>query len=319
MDGNQEIDNYPNARDLKMLDLIYSTRSVSKAAEFLGQTQPTVSSWLRRIREQLKDPLFVRTSSGMSPTPRAEIVVSKAREILEAMHQITEGAPRFDASTSTRIFRMCVPDAGQITLLPAMLQYIRSGAPSLQLEALPVDKQTAHQLESGEADLAFGGFVPGMEAGFYEQTLFEQDFVCLVSNDHPRIRDQLTLEDFQREAHIAVGYGSANTVIETELKRQKLERRVMVSLQGVLGVSKIVSSTDMITTLPGQIAVTLARSGSVRLFPCPVPMPVIVVKQYWHSRFHRDPGNQWLRAVCASQARSSLEPTPFARAHAARA
>lgn len=311
MDEDREIDNYPNARDLKMLDLIYTTRSVSKAAEFLGQTQPTVSSWLKRIRLQLKDPLFVRTSEGMSPTPRAELVVGKAREILEAMHQIGEGAPRFDASSATRSFRICVPDAAQITLLPSMLQYFRQHAPSVRLDALPVDKQTARLLESGEADLAFGGFVPGLEAGFYQQTLFAQDFVCLVSAEHPRIRGELTLDDFLHEAHIAVGYGSANAVIERELKRQKLERRVMASLPGVLGVATIVASTDMITTLPGQIAATLARNGSVRLVACPVPLPAIVVKQYWHARFHRDPGSQWLRATCAEQARASLACTSF--------
>ncbi len=307
MDNPSEIDNYPNARDLKMLDLLFTTRSVSKTADLLGQTQPTVSSWLKRIRDQVKDPLFVRTSQGMSPTPRAEIVVRKSREILKAMQEITADVLRFDAATSTRVFRLCVPDASQITLLPSLLHYIRSHAPNVRLEAPPVDDQTVRMLESGEADLAFGGFVPTMEAGFYEQTLFEQDFVCMVSTEHPRIKNTLTLEDFQREAHIAVGYGSAYAVIESELKRQKIERRVMASLQGVLGVAKIVACTDMITTLPGQIAAELAGSGSVQLFSCPFPMPSIIVKQYWHSRFHLDPGHQWLRAACAQQSRSSLD------------
>jgi DNA-binding transcriptional LysR family regulator len=305
MDENLEYDSYLSARELRLLEILYSTHSVTKTADQLGQTQPTISSWLKRIRDQLKDPLFVRTSEGMSPTPRAEIVVSKAREILEAMRLINGGAPRFDPRTSTRVFRMCIPDAAQITLMPGMLRFIRINAPHVQIEALPVDTQTELLLESGEADLAFGGFVSGLEAGFYQQTLFEQDFVCLVSNQHPRIKEQLTLDDYQREAHIAVGYGSANAVIETELKRQHVERRVLLSLQGVLGVGQIIATTDMITTLPGQIGATLAARGAVRLFQCPVPMHPIVVKQYWHTRFHRDPGNQWLRAVCAKQARSS--------------
>ena len=80
-----EYKNFLDPRDLRLLDILYATRSVTKTAEHLGQTQPTVSSLLKRIRAQLKDPLFVRTSEGMIPTPRAEIVVSKAREILEAM------------------------------------------------------------------------------------------------------------------------------------------------------------------------------------------------------------------------------------------
>jgi len=309
MEDHSDIEHYPSARDLKMLDLLYTTRSVSKTAEMLGQTQPTVSSWLKRLRDQVGDPLFVRTFEGMSPTPRAEIVVHKARDILEAMQQIVADSPRFSPATSTRVFRLCVPDASQMTLLPDLLQHLRSCAPNVQLQAPPVDEHTVRMLESGEADLAFGGFVPAMEAGFYEQTLFEQDFVCMVSTSHPRIKDTLSLDDYQREAHIAVGYGRAYTVIETELQRQNIERRVMASMQGVLGVANIVARTDMITTMPGQIAARLAEGGAVNLFPCPFPMPSIVVKQYWHSRFHRDPGNQWLRAVCAEQSRASLDLT----------
>jgi len=155
-----------------------------------------------------------------------------------------------------------------------------------------------------------------MEAGFYQQALFEQDLVCLVSSTHPRIGDDLTLVDFEREAHIAVGYGSTNAVIESELKRQNVKRRVLASVQGVLGVAKMVAATDMITTLPGQIATTLAEGGSVRLLPCPVTMPAIAVKQYWHSRFHHDPGHQWLRAICATEARASLRPSAWVRDHA---
>lgn len=305
-DDQFEFGHYLNARDLKLLETLYSTGSVTKTADQMGQTQPTISSWLKHIREQLKDPLFVRTSDGMKPTPRAEEVVGKAREILEAMRHIIDDVPRFDPATSNRLFRMCIPDSAQITLMPSMLGYIRNHAPNVQIEALPVDRQTVRLLESGEADLAFGGFVPDMDTGIYQQTLFDQDFVCLVGNQHPRIVDRLTLEDYQREAHIAVGYGSTNAVIETELKRQNIDRRVLLTLPGVLGVGKIIATTDMITTMPGQIGAALAARGTVRLFPCPVSMRRIVVRQYWHARFHRDPGNQWLRGTCATQARLGI-------------
>ena len=310
MNESLELASYLSARDMKLLEILYDTRSVTRTAERMGQNQPIVSSWLKRIREHLKDPLFVRTSEGMMPTPKGEVAVEKSREILEAMRQLIEDAPSFDPALSRRAFRICIPDASQITLMPNVLGYIRSHAPHVQVEALPVDNQTGRLLENGDADLAFGGFVPGMEAGIYQQVLFEQDFVCLVSKEHPRITDQLTLEDYQREAHIAVGYGSANAVIETELKRQNVKRKVVAILPGVLGVGQIIATTDMITTMPGQIGATLAGRGTVRLFPCPVPMQVIVVKQYWHTRFHRDPGNQWFRHVCSMQARKGIPEGP---------
>ena len=81
-----------------------------------------------------------------------------------------------------------------------------------------------------------------------------------------------------------------------------------VTLKLAAGYDAAEVDYDMITTLPAQIGTMLANSGSdaVRLFPCPVPMPNVVVKQFWHSRYHRDPGNQWLRAICADQARLGM-------------
>ncbi|WP_263771744.1 LysR family transcriptional regulator [Propionivibrio soli] len=302
-----EYEKYLDAKDLKLIDVLYTTRSVSKTAEVMGQSQPKISTWLKRIREQLKDPLFVRTSEGMTPTPRAEAIVGKARSILEAMLQIID-APNFDPQTSTRTFRMCIPDGAQTTLLPNMLRTICANSPGIRFEALPLDHNTPRLLESGAADLAFGGFVPEMETGFYEQTLFDQNYVCLVSAEHPRIKEELTLDAFQRESHIAFGYGRSYELIESEMKRFNISRRVRVYLPGVLGVTKIIAATDMITTLPGQIGTILGRSSpAIRLFPCPVPLANVVVKQFWHSRFHLDPGHQWLRRICAEEARRGME------------
>ncbi len=61
---------------LRLLDQLYTTRSVTRAAEALGQSQPTVSIWLAKLRDRLGDPLFVRTAEGMLPTPRNGVLPS---------------------------------------------------------------------------------------------------------------------------------------------------------------------------------------------------------------------------------------------------
>ena len=65
-------------KSLRLLDLLYSTKSVTRAAERLGQSQPTVSIWLARLRRDLGDPLFVRTPEGMLPTPRIDALMGTA-------------------------------------------------------------------------------------------------------------------------------------------------------------------------------------------------------------------------------------------------
>jgi DNA-binding transcriptional LysR family regulator len=290
-----------DVRQLVLLDALYATQSVTKTAERLGQTQPAVSILLRQLRSQLRDPLFVRTSRGMRPTPRTEIVVSKAREILSALRELADDAPRFDPLTSTRLFRICVPDSSHIPMLPQLLSHLGQAAPGVRLEIMTVDEKSARLLEDGKADLAISGFLAGVDAGYYQQALFDQDFVCLARSRHPRLKKTgLTLKAYVREAHIEVTYGWIYELINSEMKRHNIDRKVQLAVPGFLGLAAIVAATDMIATLPRGIGTALAKSKELQLFRCPVQLPKYKIRQFWHSRFHLDPGNQWLRATCAT-------------------
>lgn len=281
-----------------LFDEIYQLQSVTRAAAKLGLSQPTVSVWLAKLRRALHDPLFVRTSAGMKPTPRADALIAPAREALTLLRRISGQETGFDPATAQRIFRICMTDASHITLLPRLLAHLRAAAPDVRLDVAAISASTAHALEAGDADLALG-FVPGLESGFHEQALYAQDFVCLVSTRHPRIRDVVTLRDFRDEAHVAVLSSTSYPMLNNAMKRQRIARRVYLELPGFLGLASIVSSTDLIATVPRTIGETLARAGAVRVLACPVKLPSFSVKQYWHARYHHEPGHRWLRARCA--------------------
>ena len=288
-----------DVKQLRLFDLLYSTRSVTRAAEQLGQSQPTVSIWLGKLRQLLHDPLFVRTPEGMLPTPRAEALIGTARAALDALRELTAVPPAFDAATADRRFRICMTDASHVTLLPRLLAHVRAQAPTVRLEAARIDGGTAQALMSGEADLAVG-FVPWLEAGFYQQALFPQDWVCLCNARHPRIGASLTKRHYKDEAHIGIVGGTGAQQIEATLREERIERRVLLELPGFLGLGAIVSTTDLLATLPRHIGETLARVNGLAVHPCPVPVPAFTVKQHWHARYHQDPGNRWLRGVLAS-------------------
>ena len=284
---------------VRLFDALYRTRSVSRAAEALGQSQPTVSIWLARLRKELRDPLFVRTGSGMLPTPRADELIDRARAALELLNELSGGEPSFDPRTARRSFRICMTDASHITILPQLLAHARSAAPGVTLEAENIGEDTARNLESGAADLAIG-FIPDLEAGFYQQTLYAQDFVCLYSAQHPRVGATLSLREFRAEPHVSILPRSGYSVIDSAMRAQKVEREVRLELPGFLGLATILSASDLVATVPRMIGETLARIGSLRLAPCPVKIEPFLVKQHWHARYHNDPGNRWLRSVCAS-------------------
>ena len=301
----------PDPHLLQLFELIYDTRSVTRAAERLGLAQPTVSIWLGKLRRRFGDPLFVRTPAGMLPTPEDDALIDPVRQTLESLRYLSERQARFDPAGSDRHFHVCMTDASHITLLPQLLVRVRSVAPGVRLGAQRIDEKTAQRLESGEADLALG-LIPELDAGFYQQTLYGQDWVCLANARHPRIDGSLSRESYAREGHINILSGTGHHLLDASLQRQRLERRVVLELPGFLGLAAIVLTTDLLVTLPRHIGETLARLHGLRVFPCPIPIPGFSVRQHWHSRYHNDPGNRWLRELCASLflsgARESLLP-----------
>jgi DNA-binding transcriptional LysR family regulator len=287
-----------DVRLLRLFDLLYRTRSVTKTAEALGQAQPTISIWLNRLRRELGDPLFVRTPTGMQPTLRADSLIGTARSAIEILQRLTAPVQQFDPATATRRFRICMTDASHVTLLPRLLAAFRTQAPLMRIEALQINANTGPSLLSGEADLALG-LVPGLDAGFYQQSLYTQDWICLAAPDHPRISARLDLADYIAEAHVSIVSGTGQKLLEAALAEQGIHRRVLLELPGFLGLSAIVRSTDLIATMPRQSGETVAATHGLRVFACPVPIPSFTVKQYWHARYHHDNGNTWLRGLCA--------------------
>ena len=289
-------------KHLSLLDQLYSTRSVTRAAEALGQSQPTVSIWLAKLRSQLGDPLFVRTADGMLPTPRAESLMPTVREVLGGLRRLTEASEAFNPATALRRFAICMTDASHVTLLPRLLAHVRALAPGVSLAASRIDANLAASLQSGEADLGLG-YLPGLDTGFYQQTLFAQDWICLVNAQHPRLHsgapEHWNLGAYQRESHIGISAGTGYHLMDEAVKTLHIQRRVQLELPGFLGLAAILSTNDLVATLPRQIGETLARAGGLRALLCPFEIPGFTVKQYWHARYHHDAASRWLRGVCA--------------------
>lgn len=284
---------------LLLFELLYTTGRLNRAADELGQSHPTVSIWLAQMREILHDPLFVRTPTGMQPTPRADALIPKVRSALESIRSISDTPPEFDPGSSTRAFRICMTDASLVTILPILLGHLRMVAPDVEVEALRISPDTPGFLQSGQADLAVG-LLPNLESGYYQQALFKQEWVCLANPKHSRICKSLSLDAYKNESHIGLVYGTGEQLLEAALKRHRVNRRVTVKMPTFLGLPAIILGSELIATVPSLIGGTLARVNGLNVFPCPLPVKSFVVKQHWHERYHHDPGNRWLREVCSS-------------------
>ena len=286
-----------DTRLLAVFDEIYQARSVSAAAEALGVGQPAVSVALAKLRQHFGDPLFVRTSSGMAPTPLADGLAPQVRTALEALEAVLSHRTNFDPQKSTRNFRICMTDISQLVLLPRLWAKLRIVAPGIRIEVMPMLTELGDLLEKGEVDFGLG-YMPQLVSGIYQKVLFNQNFVCLVGKNHPRIKDKLTLADFEREDHAAVSSaGWAPTIVDREIARLGIKRRIALHIPNFMGAAFVAEHTDLVVTLPNRIGAQIAARGSFKTFPAPFPLPDYDVKLHWHERFHHDEGNRWLRGV----------------------
>jgi DNA-binding transcriptional LysR family regulator len=256
-----------------------------------------VSVALAKLRHHFGNPLFVRTSNGMEPTPFSEGLVQPVREALDAVEKVLGHRGEFEPASAERSFRISMADISQLVLLPRLWEALRETAPGIRIEIVPMSSDTARLLESGEADLAVG-FVPQLEAGFHQQTLFMQNFVCMLARDHPRIGDSLDLAGFEAEDHAVISSsGAAPGILEREIARQGITRRVVLKIPSFLGAAFVIEHTDLLLTVPRRLGDVLQGRGAFRFLPVPFPLPEYEVKQHWHERYHHDEGNRWLRRL----------------------
>jgi len=278
---------------------VYRTQSVSRAAEKLGIAQPNASIALRKLRRHFGDALFARTSRGMEPTPYAQRIYPDVTASVERLALLAGARATFNAAGAQRQFRICMTDISVIVVLPKLVNHLQRVAPGVAIEAERITTESPRQLESGELDLAVG-FMPHLEAGFYQQTLFQQDFVCLVAGDHPRIKARPTKRQFLAESHIVVTTsGTGHAIVDKVLAKKGYQRHVALRVPSFLGVARLVALTELLVIAPRRFGEAVALQEHVRLLEPPVTLPPYGVKQHWHERFHTDAANVWLRETLA--------------------
>lgn len=283
---------------LVVFSVLAEQRSVTRAAEAIGLSQPATSAALARLRLLLGDPLFVKAGPEMRPTPCAAQLMAPVRQILEMVRGEILQARAFDPATTTRTFSVLTPDIGEINFLPRVLSHLAGVATGANIKAVSLPRHAAAEaLESGAVDLAMG-YLPDLQrAGFFQQRLFRNEHVCIVRRDHPTIGESISLRQFLEANHAVVRPDGREHVFEQFLQAQGMHRRVRLEVAHFMSLLPIISTSELIATVPRDLAEVCVRYGDIRMLDTPMKSPVIEVHQFWHRRFHKDAAHRWLRGV----------------------
>lgn len=283
---------------LVIFNQLLTERKVSKVAENLGLGQPAVSNALARLRKLFGDELFLRTSTGMQPTPFADQLAESIGYALGMIHGAINARTSFDPASSKRSFSIGMTDIGEIYFLPLLMEKIQKVAPSVTISTV---RNTATNLkdamEAGHIDLAIG-LLPQLKAGFFQRRLFMQQYVCMFRKGHPLDRKKILPSDFFAADHVAiVSAGTGHGKVDEILDSSSPQRKVKLTVPHFVAVGHILQSTDLVATVPERFAERMAKPFNLKYVDHPVKLPQIAINLFWHAKYHKDPANQWLRGL----------------------
>jgi DNA-binding transcriptional LysR family regulator len=271
---------------LRVFDAVYRTRSVSRASDDLGLSQPATSQAISRLRVVLKDALFVRAQGGVEPTPKAHRLAEGVRLAIATLESALLEAEEFDPKSARRTFRLHLTDTGEALFLPRLIAALTQVAPGIGLHssAVPQD-EIVSDLDNGHLDFAIG-FLPDV-VGSQSVELMRDRHIVLLRREHP-------MTEIANIEFVAVVRPHSETMALMRLLG--MDKRVKLTASHFLALPEIVQGTDLGVVVPLRIADRFfVPFGSYkRVEPA---FPDFVVSLHWSKRFEHDPAHEWMRAL----------------------
>lgn len=281
---------------LVMLEALLDLRSVTKAAEKVGLSQPAASRALGRLRLLFDDRIMVRSAGGLVLTPLAEEMAQEVKSVLGAVRSLLE-RPDFDPLKVRGRFRMAMLDHQALLDLPRIFRAVSQAMPGLDLEVRSITSATIGQLEADDLDIAIGWF-SAAPAGFWRKGLYVDEFATMVRCDHPVLREELTPRSFaaQRHALVTVWDDDRGGSLDEALELEGLRRRISLKVSQFAVLPQVIRDSDLVSTMPRQLAELLCSPGLTIVRP-PLDLPKIEVSQLWSERRHGDPKHAFVRTL----------------------
>jgi len=280
---------------LPVFEAIHEERNLSRAAERLGMSQSAVSHALTRLRDLLRDDLFVRLPQGVQPTPLAELVYLRVRESLAGVRDLLGETRMFDPATSTRRFFVAIPHPMGPLLAGQMCRQMALTAPDIRVEfstrSLPVG--LPRKLEDGRVDIAVDWLVPAGE-GFHAKKLYDDHMLLLARHGHPALQAKSLNEVIETCKFVVMRNRIPGSDVQTLPAAQNNVHDYLI-MSEQLEVLLTASRTDYIGVTLRSLLKLAEESFSLEALPLSPPAPDVPIYLIWHHNRHSDPAHIYLR------------------------
>lgn len=285
---------------LVILDVLLREQSVTRAARRLGRTQSAVSHALGRLRDLLGDELLIRDGRRMRLTARAAILAVQLPRTLDQVRRTLAPPEIFDASASTRTFRLAAPDFA-VALLPPLLQRFAVEAPHARIELVGAGPGMIRDLADGRCDAVIGPESLAGE-GVRSERLWVMDWAVFMRRDHPA-RRCWSLDAWAAAPHLQIRTAGGDGPVDQAAQRLGIRRSVAAVLPGFAPAPAILVRTDLLLTVPRLALEEAAEPFSLHACPAPLPLPPMSLALHRDAALGDEPGVRWfldqIRSVAA--------------------
>lgn len=279
-------------RLIRIFNLIYETKSLTRTASALSVTQPSVSYALSQLRKQLADPLFVRAPEGMVPTSRATELFKVFKRSVNEIDLVVESITSFDPATSRQVFRLCLSDLGELAFLPAIVNRLMSEAPGITLEVVPMQiGQVPEWLERGEVDAAIASVDFSGQAR--RKIIPQERYVCVLPARLAGAGSTITLEEFRRLRHVVIDQSLGHSQVDAALSAMGVERDVSLRIHHFSVLPGVLANSDLAVIVPLHVANLFGGSWPVVVKELPFKINRFDVSLYWQDTSTRSAALSW--------------------------
>ena len=292
----------------RVLDAIYTHGGVSAAARVLHLTQPAVTHALRRLRDHLGDPLFVRQGNRLLPTDKARAMMPAVQAHLKGLLASTHVLPQFEPSRLQMEFVIGFRDILESIVLPGLIADIGREAPGVRVVSRRVAAdEMERELSAGTLDLAVDR---PLRAGprLSHRHLLDETLVVAMRRDHP-LATQLRRADYLAARHVTVSPLGESNALDLLLGQNGMFREVRMVCQHYFSACQIAAASDLLLTVPQAYANHLAGLLPIAILPLPIRIKAIPILAYWHDSKGDDQAHRWFRERLFASIGAAMRPS----------
>src|SRR5258708_13039941 len=287
---------------LKAFDALMTEGAVTRAGQRVGLSQPAMSGALVRLRELFRDPLFIRSQTGMEPTLRATELAVPVQNALRMIEDALKSTSGFDPTTTQRTFVIGMTEYAEVGLVRQLSALFRDHVKMIRIHIRAMTKvEYIPALDEGAIDL-FVGHADQLPPRFNSMQLLEDPLVLMVRREHAILKDGVSYDSLAKWPHVLVSpSGHAQGIVDEYLSRENKTTRIALTVATYLALPLALEQSDLIASVPERLSSHIYSGKDLITTALPF-QHVVRSTMVWHGRSNKDPAHSWLRRTMLASA-----------------